>query len=686
MLRRCVVVGTWFVSLFLAAMPALGRTIKDIGSSGHGFSTNCPPSSGGGTCLAFTPRGTVTLNGTDAGGQPISVTIDISDWDSNPTNNPNVVFDVVLHGSDASLNLERLTVAGLLPDPAHVTCGSSSPGISCIDSPSADGDNVQEPTAIASSDGVNTQWDFGKTEPAAPFLGDRFVDLDVCVPPGACSTPGQGLGEAILVISGTFTGNNLSLNANGYLAIVSDGSGHTFKLGGLSTPPTATPATNNTKLTATAISGTHFQDFVDTSSLSPSEDAVGAMQSPNGFVLPTAPSCNPTNDVTNQKDTRVFRAAWYSYTAPSNGSVTISTAKSRYDTLLYVLNGNTEVACNDDSAGGLLQSSVTFGAAAGTSYSVVVLHTPPEQTPDFSGNTAGNIGYPLSTDGALYFDFQFTPSAPTASLAPGSLPFGTQLINTNSDSQPFSLSNNGPSDLTISSIVASAGFSQTNNCPTSLAANASCDINVVFSPTATGASSGTVTVTDNASNSPQVGHLSGTGTDYQVSITPPASATISAGQQISTTITVAPASGFNSTVALTCSISPVKSLGPTCSFSPNSIQNGSGTSTLTISTSASSSARRWLSMRAMYAFICPLFFGFVGIGWKAKLARRRKLALLFTCLALLCISVFASCGGSQQPPPPPPSGGTPAGSYTANISAAGAGGTRTASLNFTVTK
>src|SRR2546425_721057 len=61
-------------------------------------------------------------------------------------------------------------------------------------------------------------------------------------------------------------------------------------------------------------------------------------------------------------------------------------------------------------------------------------------------------------------------------------------------------------------------FGQTNNCPLSpstLAANATCTINVTFTPAVTGSRSATLTVTDNASNSPQTAGVSGTG------ITPP---------------------------------------------------------------------------------------------------------------------------------------------------------------------
>src|SRR5207249_11919057 len=65
------------------------------------------------------------------------------------------------------------------------------------------------------------------------------------------------------------------------------------------------------------------------------------------------------------------KSVWWSWTAPSAGSVTIDTRGSGFDTLLGVYTGTsvsslTTIASNDDSAG--VQSSVTFNALAGTTY------------------------------------------------------------------------------------------------------------------------------------------------------------------------------------------------------------------------------------------------------------------------------------------------------------------------------
>src|SRR5437016_6675376 len=81
------------------------------------------------------------------------------------------------------------------------------------------------------------------------------------------------------------------------------------------------------------------------------------------------------------------------------------------------------------------------------------------------------------------------------------------------------LTNTGTAALTISSFAPSGDFAATSTgasaCPTSpatLAAGANCTINVTFTPTASGARTGTLSLTDNAGGSPQIMTLSGNGT------------------------------------------------------------------------------------------------------------------------------------------------------------------------------
>jgi len=99
----------------------------------------------------------------------------------------------------------------------------------------------------------------------------------------------------------------------------------------------------------------------------------------------------------------------------------------------------------------------------------------------------------------------------TVTLNPTSLNFGNVTVNTTSASQPVTLTNSQAVSLTITSITTSGDYAQTNNCGTTLAANASCTINVTFTPTVSGTRTGTLSVNDNGPGSPQTASLTGVG-------------------------------------------------------------------------------------------------------------------------------------------------------------------------------
>ena len=107
-------------------------------------------------------------------------------------------------------------------------------------------------------------------------------------------------------------------------------------------------------------------------------------------------------------------------------------------------------------------------------------------------------------------------SSPAATLSPSALNFGTIAIGSTSAAKAVVLKNIGTANLTISRIVitgSNAGdFSQTTTCGTSLAAGASCKINVKFKPTGSGTRTAALNISDNAAGSPQKVTLSGIGT------------------------------------------------------------------------------------------------------------------------------------------------------------------------------
>lgn len=86
---------------------------------------------------------------------------------------------------------------------------------------------------------------------------------------------------------------------------------------------------------------------------------------------------------------------------------------------------------------------------------------------------------------------------PAESFNPTSLTFPNTNVNVSSSPLTITMTNTGTATLTITAVSVPAPYSQTNNCTPGLAPNASCTINVTFTPTATGTFNNNVTVTDN---------------------------------------------------------------------------------------------------------------------------------------------------------------------------------------------
>jgi hypothetical protein len=83
---------------------------------------------------------------------------------------------------------------------------------------------------------------------------------------------------------------------------------------------------------------------------------------------------------------------------------------------------------------------------------------------------------------------------------PNLLSFGSQGVNTSSGTQAVVLSNQLKSAVSISNITASANWSETNNCGSSLASGTTCTVSVGFKPTAMGALNGTLAIQSSRGN------------------------------------------------------------------------------------------------------------------------------------------------------------------------------------------
>ena len=117
-----------------------------------------------------------------------------------------------------------------------------------------------------------------------------------------------------------------------------------------------------------------------------------------------------------------------------------------------------------------------------------------------------------------------TGIAPVVSLvATAGLDFGNVAVGTTSTPKPITLTNVGSAPLMVTRIALSNDFwrPDPNACLGSLDINASCVINVAFTPTLAGPRNGTLTLTDNALDSPQQLVLTGVGLGKSIVFNPP---------------------------------------------------------------------------------------------------------------------------------------------------------------------
>jgi hypothetical protein len=116
-----------------------------------------------------------------------------------------------------------------------------------------------------------------------------------------------------------------------------------------------------------------------------------------------------------------------------------------------------------------------------------------------------------------------------------SVNFGSQQVGVKSAAQAVTITNNQSSTLNILGISAGGDFTQTNTCQQPLASHQSCTISAFFTPSVTGKRTATLTITDDASNSPQYVAFAGTGATSALTVSP---STLSfANQVINTTST-----------------------------------------------------------------------------------------------------------------------------------------------------
>ena len=285
----------------------------------------------------------------------------------------------------------------------------------------------------------------------------------------------------------------------------------------------------------------------------------------------------------------------------------INTGSSASKQLVLTNTGNAAVNISQISASGtgFSASGITVPATLNASQSATLTVGFAPATP---ASVLGTITVTSDAKGSP-LSIALTGSGVQAGLnvSPATFNFGS-LVEGQTKSQKFSISNNGSASLTVEDLVVNGtGYSVIGlTTPATLAAGQSASFTAEFAPTARGSLAGTVTISSNAPNSPTKVALSGTGVAASLTLTANpgqlAFGSINAGSSSSKSVTVTNTGNTNVTISqITANARDVNTSGITTpvalapgqakvmnvSFSPTTAENVTGNVTVTSSQGSS---------------------------------------------------------------------------------------------------
>ena len=558
----------------------------------------------------------------------------------------NDVFLISCDGSDPSFSCptQRVTVSFLKATPAvTITNSPTSPN---------SGDTVTFQANIVGA-GNNA---------AAPTGNVNFLNNGVVFGAGTVSG-----GVA------TLTTNNYAYSASGNTFSASYGGDNNYNSNSSTTTTTSGTIATTTVVSATPGSVPVGGQATLTATVSPNQTSPNSLGGMVAFVAGTTTLCSGTvaNGVATCIATLGSRGAYSPIEANYSGDThfAASTSGAQYASI-QVVSGTTATTLTASPSAPTAGQSVTFTATV--------------------KNTNGSAtAFPLTGNVAFYVNGAATASS---TLTNGQATYTTTLGSAAESvyavySGDSNWTGSTSSTLSYNSSSSSTGTATSNTTLTSSTTLALVGSNVILTATiaqpagGTGSAplSGSVTFFDNyngqssplatigvSSNGPGAGYAqtSTTGlkrgthvitavysgnssystsasaavtvyiTDADVTFAPP-SISLTAGTSASTTATVTAYTGFIGQVTLSCTPPPGAAI--TCSFNPATITN-SGTSTLTITTTAQHAENKQLLLReaAGGAALAGLLFTFCLPG----LRRRRPVLLVF----LLSLGLFSTLG------------------------------------------
>ena len=222
-------------------------------------------------------------------------------------------------------------------------------------------------------------------------------------------------------------------------------------------------------------------------------------------------------------------------------------------------------------------------------------------SPTSRGASSGSVTL-VNSGGNNVISLSGTGLQAVASVSPTTLTFGNQAVGTSSASQSATLSNTGNTPMTVSTPTGNLSqWSWSTNCPTTLAAGASCTVTTTFQPSAQGAFSQSFSVNTSVGNTAVT--VTGTGTQASLSASPTSLAfgNVQVGQSASNTFTlknsgniaatslaIAAPAGYSQTSNCGTSLAASASCTVTVAFAPGAAQAYGGSVTMT-ATGASTS-------------------------------------------------------------------------------------------------
>ena len=336
-------------------------------------------------------------------------------------------------------------------------------------------------------------------------------------------------------------------------------------------------------------------------------------------------------------------------------------------TTIYDLGTDALTVSNVAASGDFAVQSNNCGTvpASGGSCTIQVAFTPTAM-----GTQNGTLTITDSSSGSPH-KVILTGLGSTANLtvSPTHLTFASQLVGTTSPQQTVTVTANTAAIQSLH-LQASGAFAESNDCTTSIAAFASCQVLVTFTPAIAGPASGSITITDSAPNSPQTVSLTGTGQAPGVGlgIAPgsPGSSTVTAGGTAQYSLAIGGA-GMSGTASLSCSGAPS---GASCTVPATEAVSATTAVPFNVSVSTTAPSAGALipaGSRTLPWLWAVGLLGLVIVGGNGNVgfSLRRYVGLLpWLLLVLLC-----SCGGGGGSTGSGSSGGTPAGTYAVKVTA-----------------